>query len=498
MHRVHTLRLDTVTGQYIVLALLFLFCGKVLFLQLRYLATDIRQYKEVRVFGTSGKRINTFIRQLDRLVLLINDEVQLVRRDVHVLLVLLQVELFGLLQAHFHARLRQVLNQRLRLRHTLERTEQGQLARLTLFLVRRTHLRFRLGQQLRGQGRLRAYQQLDTVLVLVKHLVFALWYRTADNQRRTRIVNQYRVHLIDNREVVTALYQVEWGCRHVVAEVVKTKLVICSKRDIAGISLPTLVRVGLVLVNTIHRQSVEHIQWTHPLRVTLGKVIVHRHHVHTLVRHRVQEHRQRRYQGLTFTRRHLGYLALVKYHAAYQLHVIVHHVPGYLVSTGSPMIEIHGAAALYLYEIKTRVGGKVTVLVVRRNNHFLVLCETTGGRFDDGKHFRQNIVQNGFVVFLDFLLQFIHFVINLLTFVDRQRLNAAFQPADLILLGLYRFRNFCHQGCRTGTQIIVRQRIYLRVQRINLVYIRLYLPHIFLRLVSEQLRNNLQKIHIFS
>ena len=124
-------------------------------------------------------------------MLLINHEIEFVSGDVHIFLILLQIEFFCLLQAHFHSRFTQVFDECFALWHTLKRTEECQLTCLTFLLIGTAHLSLCFGQQFSGQGILCTHQQLNAMLILIIHLIFALWNRTTDNQRGTRIINQH-------------------------------------------------------------------------------------------------------------------------------------------------------------------------------------------------------------------------------------------------------------------------------------------------------------------
>ena len=98
VHGVYALGLDAVVRHYFVLLLLLLLLRQLcLVLYICHLASDIRQDEEVRVFRGSRERVDTLVRQFDGFILLVYHEVQLIGGDVHVLLVLLQVELLGLL-----------------------------------------------------------------------------------------------------------------------------------------------------------------------------------------------------------------------------------------------------------------------------------------------------------------------------------------------------------------------------------------------------------------
>ncbi len=62
--------------------------------------------------------------------------------------------------------------------------------------------------------------------------------------------------------------------RHIVAEIVETELIIGTECDITLIGCTTLRGVRLVLVDAVDSRAMEHIQRTHPFRVTFGQVIV--------------------------------------------------------------------------------------------------------------------------------------------------------------------------------------------------------------------------------
>ena len=136
----HTFGFNTIVGEDIVLTLLTFICREGgLVLQFRHFGAYVRQDEEIRVFRRTGEGINTFIGEFDRLVLLIDHEIEFVGRDMHVFLVLLEVELFGLLHTHSDPRFREVFDEGFGLRHTFERSEERQFPGFFLFLVRRPH-----------------------------------------------------------------------------------------------------------------------------------------------------------------------------------------------------------------------------------------------------------------------------------------------------------------------------------------------------------------------
>ena len=70
------------------------------------------------------------------------------------------------------------------------------------------------------------------------------------------------------------LHQVGWRGSHVVAQVVETELVVGTKGDVSLISTATRLAVGLVLVDAVDAESMEHVERSHPLGVTLGQIVV--------------------------------------------------------------------------------------------------------------------------------------------------------------------------------------------------------------------------------
>ena len=59
----------------------------------------------------------------------------------------------------------------------------------------------------------------------------------------------------------------------------------------------------------------------HPFGVSLGQVVVHRHHVHPLALQGIEVHRHGGHQGLAFARPHLGDHAAVQGAGTDDLHV---------------------------------------------------------------------------------------------------------------------------------------------------------------------------------
>jgi len=153
-------------------------------------------------------------------------------------------------------------------------------------------------------------------------VVFGL---AADDQRRAGLVDQDRVHFVDDGEVQAALNPVAGLVDHVVAQVVEAVFVVRAVRDVAAVGFLLFFARHLRQVDA-HRQAQEVVQPAHPPRVAAGEVVVHRDHVHALAGQRIQVHRQRGGQRLAFAGAHFGDLAVVQRHAAEHLYVEMTHL----------------------------------------------------------------------------------------------------------------------------------------------------------------------------
>ena len=485
VYGVYAFGLHAVVSQNLIFLLAFLFVAQSCLLHFSHFATHIWEYEELGIFHVACERINTLVGEFDSLMFLINHEIELVGSDMHMLLVFLHIELFGLLQAYFHTRLAQVFDQRFALWHTFECAEECQLASFFFFLISTTHLGFGFGEEFGGKCVLSAYQQLHTMLILVVHLILSFRHRTTDNQRCTCIVNQYRVHLVHDSVVMSALYEVHRAGSHIIAQVVEAKLVIRTKCNIARICTATLIRVWFVFVDTIHGQAMEHIERTHPLRVTFSQVVVHCHHVYALVGHSIEEDWQGSHKGFTLTRSHLGYLAFVEYDTTNELHIIVHHVPHVLIAASCPFVKINRLIAIYLHEVKATISCQVTVHLSSSNNNLLVLGKTTSSALHNGKYLWQYLTQYILVSNLDIFFDMVNLVIYFLTFINREFFDIGFQFCNACFLVSHALLNTLHQGGTACTKGIIVQSVNLIEDNFDFLYIRHNLAHIFLRLVAE-------------
>ncbi len=153
-----------------------------------------------------------------------------------------------------------------------------------------------------------------------------------------------------------ALNQIRGGHSHIVAQIVEAEFVVGAERDVAFVCGASLGGVGLMLVDAVDCGAVEHVQRSHPFRVTLRQVVVDGDHVHSASRERSEKYRQGRHEGFAFAGGHFCDLALVENDAADELHVIVDHVPFDLVAAGEPMVFPDGFISVNRHEVASLAG----------------------------------------------------------------------------------------------------------------------------------------------
>ena len=144
--------------------------------------------------------------------------------------------------------------------------------------------------------------------------------RAGNDERRARLVDQDRVDLVDDREVVTALDHRGQLVLHVVAEVVEAVFVVGAVGDVGLVGLAALVVVEAV-DDDADGQAEEIVDLAHPLGVAAGEVVVDGDDVDALAGQRVEIDGKGGDQGLALAGLHLGDGALVEHHAADQLDV---------------------------------------------------------------------------------------------------------------------------------------------------------------------------------
>ena len=140
-----------------------------------------------------------------------------------------------------------------------------------------------------------------------------------DDQRGTGFIDEDGVHLVHDGKVVAPLHQLAGIDGHIVTQIVEAHLIIGAVGDVSLIGFLALL-FGQVVNDQAHAQSQKAVDLTHPLRVTLGQIVVDSDDMDALAGQRVQIGRQSGHQRLAFTGLHLSDAALMQHDAAHQLY----------------------------------------------------------------------------------------------------------------------------------------------------------------------------------
>ena len=464
--------------------------------------THVREHEEVGIGHAAGQGIVTLIRHIHGVKHLIDNEVQRIGNGGHLPLVVLHIIGLRLLHELLHTGFAEELDKRLILGKALVAAVQQQSA---VFLVPLRDELFGLVQGLGHQRALLVVEVFHVGTILHELLVSGSFFHgTGNDQGRTGIVNEHGVYLVHDGVMVLALHQVRHARAHIVTEVVKAELVIGTEGDVAVIGGLAGGGVGLMLVNAVHGQAMEHVQRAHPLGVTLGQVVVHGNHMHAFAGQGIQEHRKRSNQGFTFTGGHfrnhaalflVGFYATVKDDTADELDIVMHHVPGNLIAAGHPVVVPDGFIALNLHEVAA-LGGQEFVELACRHFHAFVLRQTAGGALHNGEGLRQELVQDvldGGILVLD---EFVALRCQrLLFFHGDVFLHLQFNFCDTVLEGLFHRSDLVLQRLAVGTELIIGKLVNLRVDGKNLIQYGTDCFHVPVTLAAEDFLKNICYCH---
>ncbi len=163
------------------------------------------------------------------------------------------------------------------------------------------------------------HQDVDGLVELA-----AVLGRARDDQRGAGLVDQDRVHFVDDHVVVAALDHFLDAVDEVVAQVVEAEFVVGAVGDVAAIGALTFTLAQAVDDHAI-RQAQEVVDLTHPVGVAAGQIVVDGDDVDALALERVEVGGQGGDQGLALAGAHFRDAAGVQDHAADHLDVEVAH-----------------------------------------------------------------------------------------------------------------------------------------------------------------------------
>ena len=452
------------------------------------LGREVGKREEVLVLHVADEVLDALLGELDLVLLLVDDKEELRIGLVHLPLVVREVVALGLEELLAHAVLAEELDEGLALGQRTVRAVQSQTTFLHLFLGRAVHqLLLGFGQEPLGGLLLHLDQTHHLGLELVEFVLVALGRRSADDERRPRLVNEDRVNLVHDREVVLSLHELLRPHGHVVAQVVKAKLVVRAKRHVALVRLTTRLAVGLVLVNAVDGEAVEFVERPHPLGVATREVVVDGHHVDAAAREGVQEDGQRGHQGLAFPRLHLGRLAAVKGHPSDELHVVVHHVPRHRRSGSRPRLLPVGLVAFDGHEVA--VGRNLAVHVCRRHLHGAFGSKTAGRLLHEGKRLGHDVGQDFFNALVDLKLEGIDLLKQRFLLVELRQgqvCGLGLKVFDLLELARHMVLDAAAEFCRLGAQVVCAQSGQRRFDFLHPIHHRLNLLDVVGRFVPDK------------
>ena len=166
------------------------------------------------------------------------------------------------------------------------------------------------------------FAQLRNQFINADIEVGAVFQRPGNNQRGARLVNENAVHLINNGKAVAALAHIGARIFHIVAQIIKTQLIIGGIGNVCRISAFARFIIH-IMDNTADAQPQSLMHDTHPIGIALGEIIIDRHHMHGAARQGVQITRQSGDQCFAFAGFHFRNGAIMQHHAANHLHIIM-------------------------------------------------------------------------------------------------------------------------------------------------------------------------------
>ena len=160
-----------------------------------------------------------------------------------------------------------------------------------------------------------------------------------NNEGGPGLVYEDGVYLVHYGEGVAPLDHVLLVQGHIVPQVVKAHLVIRAVGDVAVIGSAPLL-AGKAMDNKADAEAQKAMDFSHPLTITLGQIVVDSDYVYPFPGQGVEVGRQHCNQGLAFAGLHLSYTPLVQYNAAYELHserLHAQYTPGSLPYRGKSL-----------------------------------------------------------------------------------------------------------------------------------------------------------------
>ena len=234
-----------------------------------------------------------------------------------------------------------------------------------------------------------------------------------------------------------------------------------------------------MLIDAVYARSVEHIERSHPFGVAFRQIVVDGHHVHAASGERAQEYRQCGYKSFALTGSHLGDLALMEHHAAYELHVVVDHIPGDLVASGKPVVFPDGLVAFDADKLLA-CGGQIAIHLCGCNLNGRIGGKACGGFAHGSEHYRKVLVELVLYRVEYVFFMTVYFIPQRLTLVERQCLDLGLESGDRCFVGFYGLLDVSAHIADGLSERIVVERFYFFSASFDFVDDWLYLLEIAL------------------
>ena len=301
--------------------------------------------KEIRIFILTGDKLPSFLGHLYRLLLHVDSIIQILINDRHVFGIVGKVDFLRILHQPLICGFLHQLAELAVFREAPLGPVQGKPGFIHFALFNKT---LRIIYQRSNQALLSLYKRLHPGFHLLIFLLgIRLGYRTGNNERCSRFINQNGVNLINNGKMMVPLYQLFLLDNHIVPEVVKAEFVIGTVSDVGPVCFASGFGVGIVPVDAVYREAMEVKDWFVPLSIPLGQVGIYGYNMNTASGQCIKVGRENGSERFTFTRFHLGNGSIMHGNGSNQLHVIRHHVPLNFCPCHFPFFTDKTAAGLF-------------------------------------------------------------------------------------------------------------------------------------------------------
>ncbi len=170
--------------------------------------------------------------------------------------------------------------------------------------------------------------------------------------------------------------------------------------------------------------------------------------------------------------------------AAYELYVVVNHVPGYLVAASHPVVAVNGFVAFYAHEVLALCG---ELAVKRRCSHFyrLVGGEAGCGLPESGEHHGQMLVELILYGVEYIFVVAVNLVPERLALVEGKFLHFYFLALYGLFVGCGGLKDVLADGCYALTELVGCKGLHFRTESFDFVNDGADFLEVALRLVSE-------------